>query len=72
MASKQKEPQTAEGTEAGPAELTLDEFCTRHSKADRRVELIGAFHSEEVRNGRVKDLESNYLERFEAFATQPV
>lgn len=72
MATKNQEPQTVEATEAGPAEVTLDEFCTRHSKVDRRVELIGAFHSDEVRNGRVKDLESKYLERFEAFATQPV
>lgn len=58
--------------DAGPVAITLDEFCTRHSKTDRRVELIGAFHFDETRSGRTKDLEDKYLARFEAFATQPV
>lgn len=51
--------------------LTLDEFCARLSTTDKRVELIGAFHSIEKVAGRVKDLESAYATRFSAFINQP-
>jgi hypothetical protein len=51
--------------------LTLDEFCTRLSKTDRRVELIGGFHFDERRAERFKDTESAYRSRFEAFANKP-
>lgn len=51
--------------------LSLDEFCTRLSATDRRVELIGGFHHEEVAAKRTKDLESAYRARFEAFTTKP-
>lgn len=56
-----------------PAEeaLTLDEFCTRLSARDRRVELIGAFASTERRAGVVKDVESAFAARFAAFCTAP-
>ena len=53
-------------------QITLDEFCRRHSKVDRRVELLRGFHSAEVRAGHAKDLEASYLARFKAFATKPV
>lgn len=53
-------------------QITLDEFCLSHSMVDRRVELLRGFHSAEVRAGHAKDLESEYLARFEAFATKPV
>jgi hypothetical protein len=65
-----KEAQTA--VEAAPEELTLEEFCRRHSMSDRRVELLGGFHFAEKSAGHAKDLESNYLDRFEAFANKPV
>lgn len=51
--------------------LTLDEFCTRLSARDRRVELIGAFASTERRAGVVKDVESAFAARFAAFCTAP-
>lgn len=51
--------------------VTLDEFCTRLSLADKRVELIGAFHSTEKAAKRVRDTESNYAARFSAFINQP-
>jgi hypothetical protein len=59
---------------SGEAEvaLTLTEFCSRKSLGDRRVELIGAFHSDEVRKGRVKDVTSAFEARFEEFANKPV
>lgn len=52
--------------------LTLEEFCTRLSMTDRRVELIGGWHSDEQRSGVVKDTESAFRARFVAFATKPV
>ena len=51
--------------------LPLEEFCQRLSVTDRRVELIGAFYSEETRAGRVKDTESNFSARFNKFVSQP-
>jgi hypothetical protein len=52
--------------------ITLEEFCTRLSMSDRRVELIGGFHYTEVAAGRIKDAESEFQSRFTAFATKPV
>lgn len=51
--------------------ITVEEFCTRLSQNDRRVELIGAFHFDEKRNGRIKDSESAFAQRFDKFATTP-
>jgi hypothetical protein len=56
-----------------PAEypLTLEEFCSRLSATDKRVELIGAFAHAETRAGRNKGLASEYEARFRAFVTKP-
>lgn len=57
----------------GPSDfpLSLNEFCTRLSTTDRRVELIGGFeHSERVA-GVGKDTSANFEARFAAFAKQP-
>lgn len=51
--------------------LSLDEFCTRLSGTDRRVEMIGAFAHEERAAGRLKDTEAAYRQRFAAFASRP-
>jgi hypothetical protein len=51
--------------------LSLNEFCTRLSKTDRRVELIGAFQSSEKRAGRNKDTESAFAARYSDFINQP-
>lgn len=51
--------------------VTLEEFCLRLSNTDRRVEMIGAFHSEERRAGRVKDAEDAYSVRYQAFVNKP-
>lgn len=63
----------AQAVTAEPSEfpLTLDEFCSRLSVEDKRVELIGAFHLTERAAGRTKDLESAYATRFAAFVNQP-
>ncbi|HET8550857.1 MAG TPA: hypothetical protein VFM97_00085 [Gammaproteobacteria bacterium] len=51
--------------------VTLDEFCRQLSERDRRVELIGAFHSIESRNGPQKDTAENFRARYEKFVRQP-
>lgn len=53
-------------------QVTLDEFCVRLSQEDKRVELIGGFHSVEQKAQRFKDAESSYAARFKAFVNQPV
>lgn len=52
--------------------LTLQEFCTRLSSKDKRVEMIGAFHYSETFAGIVKDTEAAFSSRFAAFVTKPV
>jgi hypothetical protein len=52
--------------------LTLEEFCTRLSSTDSRVELIGAFFYVENKAGTVKDTHANFSARFTAFETKPV
>jgi hypothetical protein len=61
-------PESADET----ASVTLEDFCKGLSAADKRVELIGGFHSDEIRNDRLHDTASAYQERFEAFAVRPV
>lgn len=51
--------------------ISLDEFCTRQSGKDQRVELIGAFFRVEKAAGRTQDLQGAFAARFEAFASQP-
>lgn len=51
--------------------LTLDEFCTRLSLKDKRVEMIGAFNAMERHAGHVKDTEVAYQTRYNDFLTQP-
>jgi len=58
-------------TEPSEFALTLEEFCSRLSATDKRVELIGAFAHAETRAGRNKGLASEYEARFRAFVTKP-
>lgn len=53
-------------------DITLDEFCTRLSMSDKRVELIGGFAHTEVVAGRTKDAESAFQSRFTEFVNKPV
>ena len=52
--------------------LTLSEFCTRLSEKVSRPELLGGFEFVERRAGRIKDVESAYQARFDAFVKTPV
>lgn len=51
--------------------LSLDEFCTRISQTDRRVELIGGFHRYAQLKGLASDTEANFRAQFEQFLKQP-
>lgn len=52
--------------------LSLDEFCTRLSQNDKRVELIGGFHASEKAAQNLNDTEANYMKRLDEFAKKPV
>lgn len=70
--SKTTTPEQAAANE-GPAsfELTLDEFCTRLSSTDKRVEMIAGFHYVEKQAGRVKATEEAFAKRYADFQTIP-
>jgi len=53
-------------------ELSLDEFCARLSKSDKRVELIGGFHADAKKRGQHKDFDVGFLRAFESYASRPV
>jgi hypothetical protein len=56
-----------------PAEdVTLEEFCIRLSKSDKRVEMIGGFQHAETAAGHVKDTEAAYRSRYSDFCNKPV
>lgn len=52
--------------------LTLEEFCARLSKSDKRVELIGGFFADAKKRGHRKDYDVGFLRAFEAYASRPV
>lgn len=70
--SKNAASEPAQAVAAAVPGITLDEFCQRLSKSDKRVELIAGFHADESSGGRFKDAESQYLARFGAFINKPV
>lgn len=72
MADAKKNEVEAQAQTPDNFDLTLDEFCTRLSAKDSRVELIAGFHFTEKYAGRVKGAESAYAARYEAFKNQPV
>jgi hypothetical protein len=61
----------ASADDTGEIPLSLDEYCTRLSASDRRVELISAFHSDEAAAGRLIDVESAFAGRFDEFTKRP-
>lgn len=68
----QPSPAPAKDADVTDFPLTLEEFCTRLSATDKRVELIGAFFHDETQAGKVKDTHAAFTSRFTAFATKPV
>lgn len=65
---------TTKSSKSTPAgfPLTLDEFCTRRSASDSRVELIGGFHFDERSKGNVKDTEENFAARLDAYSRRTI
>lgn len=63
-----KEPQIAEQDEFL---LPIEEFCASLSKDDRRVELIGAFHSHEKLAGNLKNTRTSFQAHYDAFINAP-
>lgn len=53
-------------------QVTLDEFCLRLSASVRRPELINGFYFVEKKAGCIKDHESSFRARFDAFVNKPV
>lgn len=51
--------------------LTLQEFCTRLSAEDGRVEMIAGFEYSEKKAGHFHDSADNFTVRYVAFQTQP-
>ncbi len=71
--AKTAEVVAEQASEPAPADtVTLDEFCTRLSETDRRVELLGAFHHTEQRAGNVRDTAEAFRARFDDFVNKPV
>jgi len=52
--------------------VTLDEFCQRHSGRGAGAEILGAFHSVQRKLGHFVDTEAAFLARFVALGNQPV
>lgn len=54
-----------------PQKITVENFCIGLSSTDKRVEMIAAFHHEEVVAKRMHDTQERYQSRFEEFVTKP-
>jgi hypothetical protein len=67
--AKDQNPQISDEPAEFP--LTLEEYCTRVSATDQRVELLNAFAKHEIAAGHRKDVSSAFDRRYVAFANQP-
>lgn len=65
-------PAAASAPAAAPAPvtITLAEFCLRHSKVERSIELLNAFFAIEEHAGRTSGTETDFVARLAAFATR--
>lgn len=70
MSSKTKKSET-EKVQQKEVPLSLHDFCIRLSTKERRVELIAGFEADERKANRLKDTESAYAARFQAFIKRP-
>lgn len=52
--------------------VTLEEFCSRMSEKQTRPELFAAFHFTEKAAGRLRDTETAFAGRLDAFLSKPV
>lgn len=65
-------PKTEERLEVAEApQLSLQEFCTRLSSTENRVELISGFEHDERTSGRLKDTDKAFAGRYQVFINRP-
>lgn len=55
-----------------PDEMLLEEFCSRLSGNDKRVELVNGFYFDEKQAGHIKGTEVDFKSRFDEFVNKPV
>lgn len=73
MVDKNTSPASPAATAAPDSfPVSLDEFCQRHSKVERSVELLAAFHHTETAAGRGQDMHGAFEARLQTFRTRPV
>ncbi len=53
-------------------QLGIDEFCSRLSQNDKRIEMIGAFNHIERLAGTTTDTAAAFTARYTAFVDRPV
>lgn len=63
--------ETASAPVAVDAPIGLTEFCLRHSKVERSIELLNAFFAIESHAGRTSATEAQFVKRMAVFALQP-
>lgn len=75
MAEEPPAPKTAKAADPAPQPdnfpMSLDEYCTRLSARDKRVELIGGFHSSSRRAGTLTGTEAQFDALFQSFVSRP-
>lgn len=60
-----------EATPAPALRTSLDDFCAALSATVPKTILISAFHAEERRAGRLRDVAADYRARFDGFRRRP-
>lgn len=70
--AKDTDTQVADGAAPDAYPLSVEEFLSRLSQTDKRVELLGAFHADCQANGMTFATEANFLSALSSFAKQPV
>lgn len=64
--------ETSETVETPTEMVSVEEFCTSLSLRDRRVELLAAFHADQVRARTILASVADFNDRFSAFVTKPI
>lgn len=71
MATKTNTPDAPVQQDDSNFPITLQEFCTRISVNDKRVELIGAFYTTQIAAGVTSATQADFAAKLEDFANQP-
>lgn len=63
--------QVADGAAPDAYPLSVEEFLSRLSQTDKRVELLGAFHAYCLSTGLLVATEADFLSALSSFAKRP-